>query len=181
MLKSIWTSLGERLRFLLAGSVEPPVPALPKPPAAPIIDCAFVEVVAEQPCAPAADETAEATAVVRAATTVPRLVDISAEVVLPVATDIGEPGERAIIATIAGSAALGAVEEPMREPDDFLLARRLQSVARLNRPIRLASPSHVYGRSAPGGRLKRVRQGCLSPVQARGRRAAFHTPAALAA
>ena len=150
---------------LLPEPVQPLVLATAKPVTTrPILDCTFFEIIAAATTAPMQGRQAEAT--------------------LPSAAGVDEPAERPIVASIASHVALTAVTAPRREPEDFLLARRLEVTAKLNRP-KSNKPVVVVGAAANRGdsaaRIKKIRPGCLSPVLARGTRPAFSTPVALAA
>jgi hypothetical protein len=106
-----------------------------------------------------------------------------AVVALPVVILAGD--ERPMIAAIGAHATAAAGMGLRHEPEDFRLASRLRSVAKLNRPTAVASiattprVSILAGRTDGVGRssaVKRLRPGLLPPLACRG-----STPAALAA
>lgn len=123
----------------------------------PIIDCAFVE-IAEAPETQAAAAT---------------------DIELPTAGTVDEAAERTMVASIGAHAAMTAVATPRREPEDFILARRLEVIARMNRPVVQLNGPAV--RADGQRRGKKSRPGTLSPVLARGTRPTFATPLAAAA
>ena len=159
-----FTLLMKFVKSLLPEPAQPLVLATAKPAATrPILDCTFFEIIAAAATAPMQSRQSDVT--------------------LPSAAGVDEPAERPIVASIATHVALTAVTAPRREPEDFLLARRLEVTAKLNRPK--SNKPVVVGAAANRGdsavRIKKIRPGCLSPVLARGTRPAFSTPVALAA
>lgn len=150
MALSLFSSLIARLRSLLS-------PATPLVPAGPvaiqrplILECAFVEV----PIVTRAADGGRFDATAAAPVAAPGAANEAAS------QPAAEPDERVVIATIATHAA-ALVATPRREPEDFLLARRLRSVAMLNRPVRVIDTSRA---ARP---LKRHAAGPLSPIRAR--------------
>jgi hypothetical protein len=134
-------SITRWFQALLAGPATPLVPAAAAPVALPVIlECAFVDVpvsINQTPAQAPADQQPAA------------------------APRVDEPDERPVIVAIgAQAAALNATRR--LEPEDYMLAQRLRSVAVLNRPR-----SRVERR--PIGTPRRRSAGPLSPIRARAR------------